>query len=444
MVEVQGNPVKRFVVKQFLPLGFCVAVIFALLFPTPGNALYQFKVNGWKLVTTINMALIFFIFGITLETAELKEAMKGYKVLLLAVLTILFITGLTGFIFVRMDFKPMEFGYGLAIFACVPTSLSSGVALVIQGYGNAALALLMTVCTNILGIFISPLVVKMVLSSAIKDIKVDALDLVVKLGVSIIIPLMVGKALRELWAPALKFAKRYKVSLYLVNQFQIVMIVWQTLSHSRHELLKQKFYDVLFAIMGAIGQHFFFLLLAILIAWLVPFLGMRIQDAERKAFIVMCSQKSLPTAAVIISYLPPGPAGDRTEHSEQAELATGTQGLGDLGLVAIPCIVFYVMQVFIDAFLANGWASKYEKGQALQNKYADQLAQLEKLEPDAPSLILRSGINESEPCASDPGMSAIGDSGGVRVNMEVSDSARLLGASNEQSDGIMLAKYTQA
>ncbi|EFJ44406.1 hypothetical protein VOLCADRAFT_82799 [Volvox carteri f. nagariensis] len=442
MVEVQGNPVKRFVVKQFLPLGFCVAVVFALLFPIPGNVLYQYKVNGWKLVTTVNMALIFFIFGITLETTELKEAMKGYKVLLLAIVTILFLTGLTGFIFINMDFKPMEFGYGLAIFACVPTSLSSGVALVIQGYGNAALALLMTVCTNILGIFISPLVVKLILSSAIKDIKVDAVDLVIKLGVSIIIPLLVGKSVRELWAPALRFAKKYKVPLYLVNQFQIVMIVWQTLSHSQHELLKQKLYDVVFAIMGAIGQHFFFLLLAILIAWVVPIVGMRMQDGERKAFIIMCSQKSLPTAAVIISYLPSGP-GDSFQHVEGDDVATGSQGLGDLGLVAIPCIVFYVMQVFVDAFLANGWASKYEKGQALQSKYADQLAQLEKLEPHAPSLIA-STVIEEELNAYGAGAGAAPDTE-LRFDVaEVTDKARLLGGIVEQSDHLGVSGQNQA
>ncbi|GLC41022.1 hypothetical protein PLESTB_000951500 [Pleodorina starrii] len=437
MVEVQGNPIKRFVVKQFLPLGFLVAVVFAMIYPVPGDAMYQFKVNGWKLVTTINMALIFFIFGITLETSELKEAMKGYKVLLLGIFTILFITGLSGFIFINMDFKPMEFGYGLAIFACVPTSLSSGVALVIQGYGNAALALLMTVSTNILGIFISPIVVKMILSSAIKDIKVNAVDLVVKLGVSIIIPLIVGKGVRELWAPALKFAKKYKVPLYLVNQFQIVMIVWQTLSHSRHELLKQKFYDVLFAIMGAIGQHFFFLLLAIFIAWIVPFIGLRMQDGERKAYIIMCAQKSLPTAAVIISYLPSGPTGDHTVDAETDEVATGSEGLGDLGLVAIPCIVFYVMQVFIDAFLANGWASKYEKAEKLQDKYADQLKALESLEPDAPSLIAPSAADISADKSAAAGLQ-------LQVQaVEVSDMAPLLGSAPEQSDSVTVSSNTQ-
>ncbi|KXZ47748.1 hypothetical protein GPECTOR_33g630 [Gonium pectorale] len=417
MVEVAGNPVKRFIVKNFLILGFIVAVVFALLVPAPGNALYQLKSNGWKVISTINLAIIFLIFGLTLETSELKAALRGYKVLLLAIVTILFITGLTGFIFINMDFKPMEFGYGLAIFACVPTSLSSGVALVISGYGNSALALMMTVSTNIIGLIVSPLMVTLILASAIDNIKVDVLDLMIKLGVSIVIPLIAGKALREVWAPCAKFVTHYKVPLYLINQFQIVMIVWQTTSHSQHELLKQKFYDILFAIMGAIGQHFFFLLIAMVIAWVVPFLGLRMQEAERKAFIIMAAQKSLPTAAVIISYLPAGPSGDQTEHADTAEEATGSEGLGDLGLVAIPCIVFYVMQVFIDAFLANGWASKYEKGQALQDKYKEQLDELARLEPDAPSLAAPGGVAAEGPA---------GQGDEVRVELEESDKARLL------------------
>ncbi len=61
--------------------------------------------NGWKVMSTINLSIIFFIFGITLETKELKEAFKGWKTLLLGILSILFITGLTGFIFINMDFS---------------------------------------------------------------------------------------------------------------------------------------------------------------------------------------------------------------------------------------------------------------------------------------------------------------------------------------------------
>ncbi len=205
--------------------------------------------------------------------------------------------------------------------------------------------------------------------------------------------------------------------------------------------------------LAAIVEHFIFLMLNILVTWLL-----RYPEMERKAIIIMASQKNLPTAAVIISYF------------DQA-------AVGNLGLITIPCIVFYIMQVssdgatcllielpavglsavwvvqyaahawsriglysaeselgcgvcfrtvirntscqlsmcvkdagklhewqtlklvgqticcntatdlpqflarrpqlFIDAFIANTWSSKYERIQALENKYEEQLAALE-------------------------------------------------------------------
>lgn len=52
--------------------------------------------NGWKLVSTVNMCIIFFIFGITLETSELKQAFKAWKVLLLGLTSILVLTSFAG------------------------------------------------------------------------------------------------------------------------------------------------------------------------------------------------------------------------------------------------------------------------------------------------------------------------------------------------------------
>jgi predicted Na+-dependent transporter len=45
---------------------------------------------------------------------------------------------------------------------CSPTSLSQAITLVIQGYGNGALSLFLTVVTNLLGIVTTPLFVSMV------------------------------------------------------------------------------------------------------------------------------------------------------------------------------------------------------------------------------------------------------------------------------------------
>lgn len=204
------------------------------------------QVNGWKVVTTTNMAIIFFIFGVTLDTSELMLALKAWKAIAFGLSSILVLSPIFGFFCMLLPFKPYEFALGLAIMACVPTSLSSGVTLVIGAYGNGALALLFTVAGNIVGIVTAPLAVKIVLGS-MTNAKVDSVDLLVKLGVSILMPVVVGKGLREAVKPIRDNVYKYKAALYLINNLQITMIVWQKLSSAREVLVEQEVGDVLLA-----------------------------------------------------------------------------------------------------------------------------------------------------------------------------------------------------
>ena len=90
------------------------------------------QVNGWKVATTVNMSVIFLIFGVTLDSSELFEALKAWKALAFGLVSMLFLTPLLGFAAAALPFEPREFALGLAVMACVPSSLSSGVTLVIQ------------------------------------------------------------------------------------------------------------------------------------------------------------------------------------------------------------------------------------------------------------------------------------------------------------------------
>lgn len=166
------------------------------------------------------MAVIFFIFGLTTDTSELLLALKAWKSIAFGLTSILALSPLFGFLCMLLPFKPYEFSLGLAIMACVPTSLSSGVTLVIGAYGNGALGLLFTVTGNILGIITSPLAVKAVLGSR-TDAKVNSLDLLVKLGVSILMPVLVGKGMREAFKPLRETIPKYKAPLYLINNLQV-------------------------------------------------------------------------------------------------------------------------------------------------------------------------------------------------------------------------------
>jgi hypothetical protein len=225
----RSKKVAKFAYKQSLPLGFLVAIAVGMAWPQPGQAVAHYTVNGWKVATTINMSIIFFIFGVTLDARELSEAARAARALSLGVASILFLTPLTGLLAARLPFNPKEFALGLAVMSCAPTSLSSGVTLVGQGYGSGALALLLTVSTNVLGIATSPLMVKLALKGAISSAsggggaRVDSGDLLVKLGTSILAPLVFGKALREgLPAPFRRvWVPKCKPGLYLTNNLQV-------------------------------------------------------------------------------------------------------------------------------------------------------------------------------------------------------------------------------
>jgi hypothetical protein len=62
------------VLRQYLPLAFLVAFIFAMAWPVPGQAVLAPAVMGVHIVTFVNICTVFFISGLTLRTDELKAA----------------------------------------------------------------------------------------------------------------------------------------------------------------------------------------------------------------------------------------------------------------------------------------------------------------------------------------------------------------------------------
>jgi len=64
---------------------------------------------------------------------------------------------------------------------------------------------------------------------------------------------------------------------------------------------------------------------------------LRLPIAMSKSVVIMCSQKTLPMAMTIVSFLPPE--------------------VGEQGLISIPCILSHLVQVFVDAFICARWAN---------------------------------------------------------------------------------------
>lgn len=62
--------------RQYLPLAFLVAFVFAMAWPLPGQKVLEPAVMGVHVVTFINICTVFFISGLTLRTDELMVAFR--------------------------------------------------------------------------------------------------------------------------------------------------------------------------------------------------------------------------------------------------------------------------------------------------------------------------------------------------------------------------------
>ena len=68
----------------------------------------------------------------SLKTEDIYAALRAYPSLLYAMVAILAITPMAGFLVMEIPFQPKEFRVGLSLFCCVPTTLTSGVTLASQ------------------------------------------------------------------------------------------------------------------------------------------------------------------------------------------------------------------------------------------------------------------------------------------------------------------------
>jgi sodium/bile acid cotransporter 7 len=318
---------KAFFLKNFLVIGLITAIVFSLAVPWPGKEVDSWSVGDWGIVSTINVVTIFIVSGLTLKTDHIKDAVRQWAAALVGCISILLITPCAGFAVVNLPFEPPAYRYGLTIFALVPTTIASGVTLVTAARGNAALALMLTVITNVLGVFILPFTVPLVISQA-EDVSLDPANLLIKLVMTILVPLIIGKILRESSAWVRKQVDKHKVALGIINNGSLICIVWQVLSSAQEDIINTAFGTLCLIALAAILLHVAYLIVNFILVKIFRF-----PHREAAAVLIMASEKTLPMAVTVIA-------------------ATG-DALGPTGQLTVPAVLAHISQVLIDAFLCD-------------------------------------------------------------------------------------------
>jgi len=332
----------EFFIDNHLIVFLAIAFLLGLSMPGVGKELSKPQMDMGKLGQTrvanlLLLVMIFMISGFRLKTDAVVGALRSPKALIVAMVLILLVTPCVGFATAALPLATKELAYGLTVFCCVPTTLTSGAALISGCRGTeraAELALMVTVATNLLGSFTTPLLLSLTLSGA--KASIDTVQLLVKLVISILIPTLVGKALRDFIPGAAKFSKDKKVPLTILSNFCLCTIVWMSVSRAQEKIVAQPPMQILACIGCGLGLHFVF--------WAIngPLVTLaRIQDIHQcRAVFLLTSQKTLPVSVAVIAGLP--------------------ESFGDAGLIALPCIFGHLTQLLVDSQLVNRWSCSLE------------------------------------------------------------------------------------
>ena len=161
--------------------------------------------------------------------------------------------------------------------------------------------------------------------------------LVAKLCVTILVPSVLGAAVRRLSADAAAWVKAHRTFLSLFSTGNLVCVIWQTLSTAAPILLQQDVGDILTMVAASAVYHVVLLVAMYALTFYVIPLPVR----DRVAVVIMSAQKSAPVAVTVISYI-------TTDTSRQ-------------GLMATPGFIGQLAQIFIGAAVTKTLANMIKR-----------------------------------------------------------------------------------
>ncbi|MGC4925714.1 bile acid:sodium symporter family protein [Streptomyces sp. DT117] len=172
------------------------------------------------------VALLFFLYGARLSTAEALDGLKHWR-LHLTVLACTFLVfpllGLASKGLVPFVLTP-ELQAGFLFLCLVPSTIQSSIAFTSIARGNVPAAICAGSFSSLTGIFLTPLLAALLLGSAGGGFSADSL---LKIVLQLLVPFLAGQLLRR-WVGG--FLTRHRKVLGLVDRGSILLVVYTAFS----------------------------------------------------------------------------------------------------------------------------------------------------------------------------------------------------------------------
>ncbi len=279
---------------------------------------------------TVGIALLFFLYGARMHPRETLNGLRNWRlhaVILVSTYVAFPLLGLgLGFLVPLGVLSPALY-VGLLYTTLLPSTVQSSVTFTSIAKGNVAGAIVAASMSNLLGVFLTPLLVIAIMNTS-GEASVHpraVLDIVLQ----ILVPFVLGQLSRRLTAG---FVTKYRAPLRLVDQAIIVLVVYSAFSAGRRENMWQQV--SLTQIVALVGVCLVLLAVVLVLTWWVAGrLGFERRD---RIAIQFCGSKKsmatgLPMAAVLFAGQP-------------------------IGLIALPLMIFHQAQLMACSALAQRYA----------------------------------------------------------------------------------------
>lgn len=226
-------------------------------------------------------------------------------------------------------FDRIDFALGLMITAVVPCTLATASVSTRQANGNDAVSLLITLLTNLISVFLTPLWLKWTISI---DADIDPWPVIANLAWTVLLPTILGQVARL--APLLsRIAVTRRSTISILAQCLVLLIVTKAAVGAGSELQKQANWPPIieFAalVVACAGLHAGAMVIADAGGrWL------KLTRVDRIATVFAGSQKTLPIGLLLAAM--PAITGDRS-----------------LPFVTFPILLFHAVQLLMDTTVAD-------------------------------------------------------------------------------------------
>jgi sodium/bile acid cotransporter 7 len=322
---------KRVVTDWFL-CGMVLATVLAYFFPTfgaTGGGMHA------EYVINIGVFVVFFLHGVNLSSEQVVKGLKNWRLHIM-------IQGFTFVVFpviwlicdrVFGSHVPALLMLGFFYLCALPSTISSSVALTGTAGGNVPAAILNASLSSVLGIFITPWLVSLLVGTGAGGI--DLGSTLLKLCGILLLPLVLGQLMRPLLG---KFFSRHKKYTNLIDKIVILLLVYAAFCNSMISGIWQNQGSTVLvtAFVGTAVLLAVILFLTTRTARLLKF-----DHADKVAAVFCATKKSLaagaPMAALIFGANP------------------------GLGLILLPIMIYHPMQLIVCSVIAENYASRHKQ-----------------------------------------------------------------------------------